>query len=332
MNKWIHTTLPLAGLLALIGASGAWAADPRLVDLATVERIVFSRGGKVLGYAPCREDIAVLTYRNRQYCVALPDKPTGLMGIEHTAQCCTAPLPPKMAPTMPAPRPGPVASRPLPPPPTKTYTAKTKQESVKVDPNAVIGAGLTVLGMFKDYKMGKLKYGKGLEGSPAKDLSVEQAPMAEISPAKPGSGQVSVMLDKQDGTYRIGEAVSIQIKVDKDSYVTVFDTGSSGKTHVIFPNKYQTDNFVRAGQVVDVPGRKAGFDFIAGGPQGTDLITVVASGNKRSLTSGQNLAAVGPFQAMAKDAPAVAKDLSVELKNNHAEKWSSSTAKVRIVE
>ena len=82
--------------------------------------------------------------------------------------------------------------------------------------------------------------------------------------------------------------------------------------------------------MVPIPGRGAEFDFIAGAPAGTDLITVVASEDSRSLTEDQAMQEVGPFNALLKTSSIFAKDLAVELTNKHGEDWSGKSIIVSI--
>jgi len=174
-----------------------------------------------------------------------------------------------------------------------------------------------------------------------KDLSVEQREMYNVtrSPSpgsaasKPrGSGsQVAVWSDRKDRTYRIGEKVKMYIKPSKDSYVTVFNTGSSGKKHQIFPNQYQGDRFVKAGQTVEIPGKGADYDFVAGGPPGKDLVTVFATDRPGELADKSRLvASTGPFAAVSDPEGTFSKDLAVVLTNQHQNNWEGANLDLNI--
>jgi hypothetical protein len=142
---------------------------------------------------------------------------------------------------------------------------------------------------------------------------------------------VSVGVDRPDGVYNIGDKVVLSVSVDRDAYVTVFNTGTSGKVHVIFPNEYQQDNHVLAGSPVLIPSDDADFDFIASGPPGTELITVVASTNPDSLVQPGDTMAAGPFQAYTQTAQVVAKDLQITLEAQHRDAWAETTYRVLVL-
>jgi hypothetical protein len=142
---------------------------------------------------------------------------------------------------------------------------------------------------------------------------------------------VTVGVDRPDGVYKIGDKVVLSVAVDMDAYVTVFNTGTSGQVHVIFPNEFQQDNHVLAGAPVLIPSDDADFDFIASGPPGTELITVVASTNPDSLVQPGDTVAAGPFQAYTQVAEVVAKDLQITLEAQHRDAWAETTYRVLVL-
>lgn len=87
--------------------------------------------------------------------------------------------------------------------------------------------------------------------------------------------------------------VVLNIKVEKDAYVTVLDVGTSGKVHVIFPNRFQKDNRVAAGQVIKIPDPRADFAFEVQGPAGTELIKVIATQGQQALFTDDSLEPAG---------------------------------------
>ena len=158
-----------------------------------------------------------------------------------------------------------------------------------------------------------------------KDLDIRQKPMVEIparsEPVGSTSGdslQVSTALDRADGRYGHGENLSFTVKTTEDAYVWVFDTGTSGKVHQIFPNQHEKDNFVRAGVPVAIPHPEAEYKFVVSHPSGAELLTVVASKDNTPLT--QDLidggTDAGPFLALRGTAVSVVKDLAVSLKKH----------------
>ena len=95
--------------------------------------------------------------------------------------------------------------------------------------------------------------------------------------------------------------------------------GPGGRVHQIFPNEHATDNFMRAGQAVTLPGEDAEYRFVAAEPAGVELLTVIASRNNTPLTDGlidRNTGA-GPFLALQGTAASVSKDLNITIRKEH---------------
>lgn len=159
-----------------------------------------------------------------------------------------------------------------------------------------------------------------------KDLDIRQAPMAQIAPAPAAANAgaedalvVSATVDRADGLYDHGDTLTLTVETTEDAYVWVFDTGTSGKVHQIFPNLYDDNNFVRKGSPVAIPGPEAEYEFAVSRPSGPELLTVIASRDSAPLA--QELVAeetgAGPFLPLRGTAVSVAKDLSVSLREHH---------------
>lgn len=162
-----------------------------------------------------------------------------------------------------------------------------------------------------------------------KDLTPVQRPIADL--AAPQSGlKVTAWVDHPDKTYVFGEHVVLNVKTDQDAYVTVLDVGTSGKVHIIFPNRYQRDNRVAAGQVVQIPDPRAGFAFQVQGPAGSELIKVIATQGQQPLFADDSTEPAGPYKALKAPAPAVAKDLVVTLRERYGNQWAEHEEIIRV--
>ena len=159
-----------------------------------------------------------------------------------------------------------------------------------------------------------------------KDLSIQQRAMVDQFPVIPEDNSASehslsitTKLDRADGNYRPGEELKLTVETTEDAYIWVFDVGTSGRVHQIFPNKYEEDNFVRAGQSVTLPNADAEYQYIASEPEGVELLTVIASQDKGSLT--QDLVDMetraGPFLALQGNAVTLSKDLHIVIERDH---------------
>lgn len=163
-----------------------------------------------------------------------------------------------------------------------------------------------------------------------KDLRIEQLPIAQLQPTPAAAGTagggaageltVHAEVDRADGLYEQGDLLTLTVMTSEDAYVWVFDTGTSGKVHQLFPNRYDGNNFVRGGARRQVPEAGAEYDLVVSHPPGAELLTVVASTENALPTADliDDGAAAGPFYAMLGDAASLAKDLHLSLSRSEA--------------
>ena len=158
-----------------------------------------------------------------------------------------------------------------------------------------------------------------------KDLDIRQAPMAHKlqPPAHQASARsrlvVSAAVDRSSQIYTEGDTVALRVTATEDAYIWAFNTGTSGKVHQIYPNRYETDNFLRAGTALEIPGAGTDYELSVTHPPGVDLITVIGSRDRTPIAADMIDAAVdaGPFLALAGTADTVSKDLAITLGEKH---------------
>ena len=95
--------------------------------------------------------------------------------------------------------------------------------------------------------------------------------------------KVEVWPDGNAPVYRAGDRVSFKVRAKQDCYVAIISHTVDGASTVLFPNEWNADTAVKAGQVVSVPGDKAGFKFPVQAPFGADVIQVIACSDKAAL-------------------------------------------------
>jgi hypothetical protein len=108
--------------------------------------------------------------------------------------------------------------------------------------------------------------------------------------------------------YDIGDKMTIFFKAEKDCYLTILDFTPSGKIYKLFPNKWMTDGFVKAGQEIAIPAEGQKFSLKVGGPAGTDVIKAIATNQEAKVIDEENEEIMGPFSAI-KDAKAATRDI-----------------------
>jgi hypothetical protein len=78
-----------------------------------------------------------------------------------------------------------------------------------------------------------------------------------------------------------GTEVSFQIETERDAYIGIWDIDADGSITQLFPNKYHTDNLVRAGKVYTLPGKpnpgEKGYVFETEASHGVDHYWLLAS-------------------------------------------------------
>ena len=155
--------------------------------------------------------------------------------------------------------------------------------------------------------------------SRSRTLSVQQNTIMEVAPpVMPTTGagdplQVVAWVDRPDSTYARGERVRMFVETNKDAYVTILNVDPPGETTVLFPNRYQSDNRVRAARAVEVPTPGSGSQVVVGGTVGTELIKVIASTEPVPLFRAKQLAAAGAFQQVRSEPQGVARSLVVAM-------------------
>ncbi len=114
-------------------------------------------------------------------------------------------------------------------------------------------------------------------------------------------GARRVVATTRQSQLKIGtDLLEIDVTPARDGHLYVALAGSDGKSlYLLYPNDLATDNRVRAGQRVSLPGK--GWEVLAGGPAGTETLLVMVTDAPRdlkSLTSEKS----GPFMKTLLDA------------------------------
>src|SRR5271157_14087 len=79
------------------------------------------------------------------------------------------------------------------------------------------------------------------------------------------------------GKYYVGDQVAFEVSSTKDAYLTIIDVGTTGKAHVIFPNRWNKSNKIRKGKLYRIPGPDAEWSFKLTGPAGVNYVKAIAT-------------------------------------------------------
>ena len=97
-----------------------------------------------------------------------------------------------------------------------------------------------------------------------------------VVPDNPSSFDIQLSINKGNGgTYAPGENLTLTFRTNRDAYVVLYDIQPNGQVSIIFPNRYDQDNFVRANTTYYLP--RQGYNFMIDNIQGTEYIQAVAS-------------------------------------------------------
>lgn len=161
--------------------------------------------------------------------------------------------------------------------------------------------------------------------SPAKPKQQEAAavqtavkklqPKPQISPVnEPGTELVS--FQQKDGPvitakldrpgnqpkYKVGDKLVLNVKANQDCNVVVLNFDSTGTLTQIFPNDYQQNGFMRAGDTVEIGGEESNFDYQIAGKGGAEKIFIYAypTSDKMPLPTLTAMAPIAgtPFRGM----------------------------------
>ena len=107
-------------------------------------------------------------------------------------------------------------------------------------------------------------------------------------------GERRLVATTRQGRLKIGaDALEIDITPARDGYLYIAQAGSDGQSlYLLYPNELASDNRVRAGQRVALPGK--GWEVVAGGPPGTETLLVMVTDAPRDLSALAKEKA-GPF-------------------------------------
>lgn len=94
---------------------------------------------------------------------------------------------------------------------------------------------------------------------------------------------VRVDVDHADRVYLEGELIRATVRSERDGYLYLLYRDAQDQTYCLFPNDYQTDNRIRAGQTVTVPAEGDDFRLRVVPPLGTEVLKAVVVKSPLSL-------------------------------------------------
>ena len=110
--------------------------------------------------------------------------------------------------------------------------------------------------------------------------------------------------------YRATDPVTLMVKTGADCHLSLLNTGPGGDSRLLFPNRYQQQTLIRAGQTVVVPGIGAGVSIVPIGPAGVESVVAVCRTGESSVIGAPADFRSGAFHTLD-DAGSMARNLAV---------------------
>jgi len=165
-----------------------------------------------------------------------------------------------------------------------------------------------------------------------KDIMVQQTFNAIRNPTPSQDFKISVWVDNQSNTYNIGESITFFFRSTRDCYIHLLDIGTSGTVTMIYPNRFDQNNFIKAGVTYQLP-RPNSFKFTAAGPAGTEMVKAIGTLAQTNLFNLTGAQAAGPFKTFDQTkGTQVAKDIQVSLNQVPAPQWAEYAKVIKIVQ
>ena len=142
--------------------------------------------------------------------------------------------------------------------------------------------------------------------------------------------KINIWTVRNTDKYRIGEDVVYLIRTNRDSYVTLFNIGSSGNIYQIYPNQYQKVSFCRAGETVRIPASNADFAFQLQGPTGFETVKAFATLKDVPLLSPNLSQKVGPIHQATVPEKVLAREIITQLNNLPINYWAEDEYEIYV--
>ncbi|MBS3765426.1 PEGA domain-containing protein [Candidatus Bipolaricaulota bacterium] len=168
----------------------------------------------------------------------------------------------------------------------------------------------------------------GLNFSPGFSQENEVEPKG-IIPEPPGSPNMELDISTDKSRYLPEEEVKINYELNQEAYLYVFSIESDGEVNLLFPNKYDPDNQLTAGEG-QLPGK--GYSFLTGKTEGKEYFQAIASKKKLPVFPSPPSAGsdADPFPRLAVNPEKFEKSTSEKIKEAADESWVTDWTEIEV--
>ncbi|HIC95526.1 TPA: DUF4384 domain-containing protein, partial [Candidatus Bipolaricaulota bacterium] len=92
---------------------------------------------------------------------------------------------------------------------------------------------------------------------------------------EPSELHVNIWVDKP--AYRVGEEIVIHFWINRPAWVYIIDIDAAGYARLIFPNRFDRDNYIDQAGEYSLPGPSDPYRFVVVPPTGTEYLQIIAS-------------------------------------------------------
>ena len=122
------------------------------------------------------------------------------------------------------------------------------------------------------------------------------------SPSPAHNLKVDIWLNKSPygnftPTYYIGERLEVGVRTNEDAYVYLFNLHTDGTVTRIFPNRFDSHNYLYANHTKYLPSYNSRYSFYVDGPTGYDKVIAVASKERLNTSTLANFRSEHDFFA-----------------------------------
>jgi hypothetical protein len=123
---------------------------------------------------------------------------------------------------------------------------------------------------------------------------------------KDPSFQITADLNRE--YFKDSEEMELSVKSSKNCYLTILNVCSNDSVYVLFPNKYRNDNFIKSGELFQLPNsndKSIGLYFpvnlLPNKNEDFEMIKVIATKQKIDFSSVYSFSAYGTYQSALND-------------------------------
>lgn len=118
--------------------------------------------------------------------------------------------------------------------------------------------------------------------------------------------QITANLNRE--YFKSGEEMKLTVNSTKDCFLTIFNICSNDSVYVIFPNEYRNNNFVKSGEIFQLPniddnsiGLYFPVNLLPDKLDDVEMIKVIATKQKIDFSSVYSFSAFGTYQTALRD-------------------------------